>query len=133
MKVLIATFGLAALWGPAASFAPPPGSKISAGAGIDVGVPPGSSSAIAMSDDFMDDPYAPVRRSYIETSRQFRRTRFGVDDWLKHRSPDRFYKNLKNVGTSGLYRGIIFQMSAVLTVATFVWGWNLFLADGFTR
>ena len=132
MKVLIATLGLAALWGPAASFAPPPGSKISAGAGIDVGVPPGSSSAIAMSDDFMDDPYAPVRRSYIETSRQFRRTRFGVDDWLKHRSPDRFYKNLKNVGTSGLYRGIIFQMSAVLTVATFVWGWNLFLADGFT-
>ena len=34
-----------------------------------------------------DDPLFYVRNSYIETSRQYRRTRFQHDDWLLHRSP----------------------------------------------
>ena len=78
-----------------------------------------------------EDPLADVRTSYIETSRQYRRTRFAHDDWLKHRSPDRFFKNLGTILFSGIYRGIAKEVLTVTGIATFIWAWNLFLGEGY--
>jgi hypothetical protein len=41
---------------------------------------------------------------YGETSRQFRRTVYTHDDWVKHRSPNRFVKNLFTIVSSGIYK-----------------------------
>ena len=41
---------------------------------------------------------------YGETSRQFRRTVYTHDDWVKHRSPNRFIKNLSTIVSSGVYK-----------------------------
>ena len=41
---------------------------------------------------------------YGETSRQFRRTVYNHEDWVKHRSPNRFAKNLFTIVSSGIYK-----------------------------
>jgi len=41
---------------------------------------------------------------YGETSRQFRRTVYSHDDWVKHRSPNRFVGNIFSIGSSGIYK-----------------------------
>jgi putative membrane protein len=41
---------------------------------------------------------------YGEISRQFRRTVYTHDDWVKHRSPNRFIKNLSTIVNSGVYK-----------------------------
>jgi len=79
-----------------------------------------------------DNPLFYVRNSYIETSRQYRRTRFQHDDWLLHRSPDRFFKNLRTSVFSGIYRGIAKEVATVTGIAVFIWAWNLFLGEGYT-
>ena len=79
-----------------------------------------------------DDPLAFLRNSYIEKSRQYRRTRFQHDDWLLHRSPDRFFKNLRTSIFSGIYRGIAKEVATVTGIAAFIWAWNLFLGEGYT-
>jgi hypothetical protein len=39
-----------------------------------------------------DDPITTV---FGEESRRYRRTVFSHDDWVRHRSPDRFWRNVK--------------------------------------
>ena len=41
---------------------------------------------------------------YGEESRKYRRTVYSHDDWIKHRSPDRFLKNLLSTSKSGIYK-----------------------------
>jgi ion channel-forming bestrophin family protein len=41
---------------------------------------------------------------YGEESRKYRRTVYSHDDWVKHRSPDRFWKNLRTTTNSGIYK-----------------------------
>ena len=41
---------------------------------------------------------------YGETSRQFRRTVYTHDDWVKHRSPNRFIGNIVTIFNSGIYK-----------------------------
>ena len=41
---------------------------------------------------------------YGETSRKFRRTVYTHEDWVKHRSSDRFIKNLFSIVSSGIYK-----------------------------
>jgi putative membrane protein len=41
---------------------------------------------------------------YGEESRKYRRTVYSHDDWIKHRSPDRFLKNLLSTPKSGIYK-----------------------------
>ena len=77
-----------------------------------------------------EDPLFDVRTSYIEVSRQYRRTRYTHDDWLKHRSPDRFLSNLAEFSTSGIYRGILKEVGTVTAIASAVVLWNVFLGEG---
>jgi len=58
--------------------------------------------------------------TYSEDSRKFRRTVYMHDEWVKHRSTDRFAKNVADLFKSGvvraLYAELIFTTSAALFV-----------------
>jgi putative membrane protein len=69
--------------------------------------------------------------SYGEASRPYRRTVYSHDDWVKHRSPDRFFRNILSITTSGVYKNISREIMLTTTVATFVVLWNM-LAGGYT-
>ena len=74
----------------------------------------------------------PIRDiSYGEESRKHRRTIYTHDDWVHHRSPDRFWKNLNAVTSSGVYKNILKEILATTGVATFVVVYNG-LVGGFT-
>mmetsp|Transcript_28016 Transcript_28016/g.60026 ORF Transcript_28016/g.60026 Transcript_28016/m.60026 type:complete len:447 (+) Transcript_28016:552-1892(+) len=62
---------------------------------------------------------------YGETSRQFRRTVYTHDDWVKHRSPNRFVKNIFSIVSSGIYKNVGREVAATTTVATIVFLWNM--------
>jgi putative membrane protein len=62
--------------------------------------------------------------SYGEESRQYRRTVFTHDEWVKFRSPDRFIRNLVSIPSSGVYKNLGKEVMATTLVATFVCVWN---------
>lgn len=74
-------------------------------------------------------PVAPSNESYGEASRKFRRDVFTHDDWVKVRSPDRFFKNIVNFGKSGVYRNLQREVLATTTVATIVMMYNMLTGD----
>jgi hypothetical protein len=41
---------------------------------------------------------------YGERSRTYRRTVYNHEDWVRHRSPDRFVRNIASIGNSGIYK-----------------------------
>lgn len=51
--------------------------------------------------------------------------RYTHDNWVQHRSSDRFGKNLKTLFSSGIYKNIGNEIFATCAIATFVWSWNL--------
>jgi hypothetical protein len=55
--------------------------------------------------------------SYGENSRKFRRTVYTHEDWVRHRSPDRFFKYVASVPTSGIYKNLAREL-VVLTAIT---------------
>jgi ion channel-forming bestrophin family protein len=63
----------------------------------------------------------PIRDiSYGEESRKYRRTIFTHDDWVNFRSPDRFWRNLEAVTSSGIYKNVGKEILATTGVAAFV-------------
>ena len=70
-------------------------------------------------------PLPPTKDiSYGEESRQYRRTVYTHDDWVKHRSPDRFIRNLVTIPSSGVYTNLGKEVLATTLVATSVCVWN---------
>jgi predicted membrane chloride channel (bestrophin family) len=53
------------------------------------------------------------------------------DDWVRHRSPDRFGNNLSTLFNSGIYKQVANEVFATTAVATFVFLWNM-IAGGYT-
>ena len=53
------------------------------------------------------------------------------DDWVKHRSPDRFIKNIMTTTKSGIYKNVGSEVAAVTAVATFAFLWNM-VTGGYT-
>jgi ion channel-forming bestrophin family protein len=68
---------------------------------------------------------APKELSYGEESRKYRRTVYTHDDWVKHRSPERFTRNLMSTTNSGIYKNIGNEVLATTGVALFVVLWNM--------
>ena len=68
---------------------------------------------------------------YGEESRKYRRTVYTHDDWVRHRSSDRFIRNIQSVANSGIYRNIGREVAAATGVAAFVFSWNI-LTGGYT-
>lgn len=66
---------------------------------------------------------------YGEDSRAFRRTVYTHDDWVRHRSPDRFFRNLSSVFSSGIYKSLFKEVVATTTAASFVVVWNMMFGD----
>lgn len=131
---LVLALALLALWaGDAAwAFTLPSSSSPAILIGRSVDGSPSSSLVVLKSGSgtLEEDPLFDVRNSYIEVSRQYRRTRYTHDDWLKHRSPDRFLSNLAEFSTSGIYRGILKEVGTVTAIASVVVLWNVFLGEG---
>ena len=63
---------------------------------------------------------APKDISYGEESRKYRRTVYTHDDWVKHRSPDRFVRNAVSIVTSGIYKNIANEVLFVTAFAAFL-------------
>ncbi|KAK1733442.1 bestrophin family protein [Skeletonema marinoi] len=72
-----------------------------------------------------NDPSAPSTDLYGEGSRKYRRTVYTHDQWVKHRSPDRFVNNLSTLFNSGIYKNVGKEVFATTSVAIFVWAWNM--------
>lgn len=64
------------------------------------------------------------KNSYGEKSRQYRRTVYTHEDWVKHRSPNRFGKNLMTFGSSGIFKNLANEVLATTSVASFIVAWN---------
>eukprot|EP00584_Thalassiosira_punctigera_P024671 CAMPEP_0172549962 /NCGR_PEP_ID=MMETSP1067-20121228/23491_1 /TAXON_ID=265564 ORGANISM="Thalassiosira punctigera, Strain Tpunct2005C2" /NCGR_SAMPLE_ID=MMETSP1067 /ASSEMBLY_ACC=CAM_ASM_000444 /LENGTH=438 /DNA_ID=CAMNT_0013337411 /DNA_START=135 /DNA_END=1451 /DNA_ORIENTATION=+ len=71
------------------------------------------------------DPTAPITETYGEGSRKYRRTVYTHNEWVKHRSSDRFAKNVGSFLNSGIYKQIGGEVALCTGVAVFVWAWNL--------
>ena len=71
------------------------------------------------------DPAAPEVETYGEGSRKYRRTVYTHNEWVKHRSSERFVNNLTTLVYSGIYKNIGKEVLATTSVAIFVWAWNL--------
>eukprot|EP00578_Thalassiosira_sp_NH16_P006524 CAMPEP_0181104038 /NCGR_PEP_ID=MMETSP1071-20121207/15204_1 /TAXON_ID=35127 /ORGANISM="Thalassiosira sp., Strain NH16" /LENGTH=434 /DNA_ID=CAMNT_0023187189 /DNA_START=86 /DNA_END=1390 /DNA_ORIENTATION=+ len=71
------------------------------------------------------DPSAPMTEVMGEGSRKYRRTVYTHDQWVTHRSPDRFFKNLGTLFNSGIYKQIGGEVALTTSVAIFVCVWNL--------
>jgi putative membrane protein len=68
---------------------------------------------------------APKEISYGEESRKYRRTVYTHDDWVKHRSSDRFVRNILTTTTSGIYKNIGREVLATTSIAVFIFFWNM--------
>jgi predicted membrane chloride channel (bestrophin family) len=68
-------------------------------------------------------------QKYGEESRMYRRTVYTHDDWVRHRSSDRFARNLQSFATSGIYRTIFKEVISVTGIASFVIVWNMLFGE----
>jgi putative membrane protein len=69
--------------------------------------------------------------SYGETSRPYRRTVYAHDDWVKHRSSDRFFYYIFSLFSSGIYKNLGREVTATTGIATFICLYNA-LTSGYT-
>lgn len=87
-----------------------------------------SSSALEMGPPTQDIVNA---ETYGEGSRKYRRTVYTHAEWVKHRSSDRFVRNLSSVFNSGVYKSLAKEVLATVGVASFIVFWNA-LTGGYT-
>jgi len=59
-----------------------------------------------------------------EASRQYRRTVYTHEDWVRHRSPDRFLKYVVNIVNSGVYKNVGREVIVLTCVTLFVLIYN---------
>jgi putative membrane protein len=70
-----------------------------------------------------------IFHNYGEESRKYRRTVYTHEDWVRHRSSDRFLRNLKTTFSSGIYKNLFKEVLATTSVATSVVLWNCVFGD----
>ena len=76
-------------------------------------------------------PDIVLAETYGEGSRKYRRTVYTHAEWVKHRSSDRFVRNLSSMFNSGVYKSLAKEVLATVGVASFVVLWNA-LTGGYT-
>jgi hypothetical protein len=69
--------------------------------------------------------------SFGESSRPFRRDVFGYDNWVQHRSTDRFIGNLLDILKSGVFRELLPYCFSISSIATFVVIYNALFVNGY--
>jgi len=70
------------------------------------------------------DPSAPLTEQYGEGSRKYRRTVYTHEQWVKHRSSDRFVNNLRTMFRSGIYKQVGREVFLTVSIAVSVCVWN---------
>ena len=58
--------------------------------------------------------------SYGENSRKFRRTVYTHEDWVRHRSPDRFFRYIASVPTSGIAKNLARELYFLTAITAIV-------------
>ena len=103
----LSSFLLLAMAGGTAAFAPSTPRvnvvQTSSGSALDMG-PPKSDIVLA--------------ETYGEGSRKYRRTVYTHNEWVKHRSSDRFIRNLSSIFNSGVYKSLAKEVLATVGVAS---------------
>jgi ion channel-forming bestrophin family protein len=69
--------------------------------------------------------------SYGERSRPFRRDVFAYDDWVQHRTSERFLGNLFNSYKSGVVQQLLKEVYLSAGIATFICIYNALLVNGY--
>ena len=72
-----------------------------------------------------------LAETYGEGSRKYRRTVYTHNEWIKHRSSDRFIRNISSMVNSGVYKSLGREVLATTFIATFLVVWNA-LTGGYT-
>ena len=72
-------------------------------------------------------PPAVEGLGYAEDSRKFRRTVYMHDEWVRHRSSDRFFTQMKNLGKSGVGKNLATELGFSTGTASFVVLMNMLL------
>lgn len=62
---------------------------------------------------------------YAEESRQYRRTVYMHDEWVKHRSSGRFIRNMRTLSESGVGRALGAELAFITATALFCVGINM--------
>ena len=106
---------LAALAIPTSAFAPPSRTA------PDVVVRSKSTTELFLGDTKLAPSLPEVKDiSYGEESRQYRRTVFSHDDWVRFRNPDRFWYYIFSLFSSGIYKSIGREVLTTTGIATFI-------------
>ena len=88
-------------------------------------VTPSLKSKIATKTELFSATTKPKKGiSYGEESRKYRRTVYTHDDWVKHRSADRFVRNALSIANSGIYKNIGNEVFFVTGISLFLILWN---------
>merc|ERR1719310_2157763 len=67
------------------------------------------------------------KESYSERSRAYRRSVYFHDNWIKHRSNDRYIRNFKTLFDSGVVRSLSSEILLVTAIAAAVVGINMLI------
>ena len=86
-----------------------------------------SDTCLAGSTRQPPDFLPPRRISYGEESRKYRRTIYTHEDWVRHRSPTRFFHRAMTTLKSGIYSNILRPVLLTTLVSTIVVIWNGFV------
>jgi len=113
---LFAAFAASQISGGSSAFAP---AHLGAKANLARLDTPKTSSALASSTQS-----DPIVGEQGEASRRFRRTVYTHDDWVNHRSPNRFSKNLFSLADSGIFKSLFKEVFATTIFATAIVSWN---------
>mmetsp|Transcript_34758 Transcript_34758/g.51154 ORF Transcript_34758/g.51154 Transcript_34758/m.51154 type:complete len:426 (+) Transcript_34758:75-1352(+) len=76
-------------------------------------------------------PESLLTETYGEGSRKYRRTVYTHNEWVKHRSSDRFIRNISSMINSGVYKSLGREVFATTAIATFLVVFNA-LTGGYT-
>jgi len=84
--------------------------------------------------DAADEPVADVPwygrgSAYSEESRKYRRTVYMHDEWVKHRSSQRFLRNLRTIGQSGISKSLNSELGVVTGTGVFCVLMNMLLGE----
>jgi len=80
-------------------------------------------------DGYTGQPWWKQDSSYVEQLRKERRSVFMHDDWARHRSSDRFLRNLLSIGSSGIWASLKSELAVVTLGAVFVVVMNMLLVS----
>jgi len=72
-------------------------------------------------------PWWKQNSDFSEAQRKDRRTVFMHDDWVRHRSNERFIRNILSIGSSGINQALSKELAFLTSTAVFVVITNMFL------